>query len=225
MIKGILFDFDGTLSLRYEAAYFMYRWCLHQIFPEMDVHDIDFEAIIQRCLYWDQFGTVNKHYPFEMLKKHYKEDLDVEYWVKCWYQVFHEFQVEMPEVYDVLNQLSHTYKLGIVTNGDGPSQLAKVETLDLSKYFTTVIASGNFGVDKPDPRIYKQAAKDLGLKCEEIAFIGDTFATDIVGAKKVGMLPVWYCYEHKGITLADIKIVESYEDIRHMFLEDTSWNV
>lgn len=225
MIRGILFDFDGTLSLRYEAAYFMYRWCIHQIFPELDIHGIDFEAIVQRCMLWDQYGTVNKHYPFEMLKKVYKENLDVEWWVKRWYEVFHEFQTEMPEVYDVLDALSKRYRLGIVTNGDGKSQNAKIDVLDLRKYFVTVIASHDFGKDKPDVSIYEQAAKDLDLKCSEIAFIGDTFATDIVGAKKAGMLPIWFCYEHKGVTIYDVRQLESYEDMKDMFLVHTEWNV
>ena len=46
MIKGILFDFDGTLSNRVESAYFMYRWMVHEMLPEMDVHDIEFERIV-----------------------------------------------------------------------------------------------------------------------------------------------------------------------------------
>mgnify|MGYP003098048126 FL=1 len=49
MIKGILFDFDGTLSNRVESAYFMYRWMVHEMLPEMDVHDIEFESTRFRC--------------------------------------------------------------------------------------------------------------------------------------------------------------------------------
>lgn len=88
MIKGILFDFDGTLSNRVESAYFMYRWMVHEMLPEMDVHDIEFERIVQRCMLWDEYGTINKTHVLEMLKKHYVPDLDVETWKDKWYATF-----------------------------------------------------------------------------------------------------------------------------------------
>ena len=94
----------------------------------------------------------------------------------------------------------------------------------MRKYFDTVIISGAFGAHKPDVSIYEKAARDLGLKCEEIAFIGDTFATDIVGAVRAGMMPIWYCYEHRGISLYEVKQVSNYDEIRDMFLVNTEWN-
>ena len=94
----------------------------------------------------------------------------------------------------------------------------------MRKYFDTVIISGAFGVHKPDVSIYEKAASNLGLKCEEIAFIGDTFATDIVGAVRAGMMPIWYCYEHRGISLYEVKQVSNYDEIRDMFLINTEWN-
>lgn len=224
MIKGILFDFDGTLSNRVESAYFMYRWMIHEMLPGMDVHDIEFERIVQRCMLWDEYGTINKTHVLEMLKKHYVPDLDVETWKDKWYATFHEFQVEMPHSYEVLRELKEKYKIGIITNGNENLQAIKIDYLDMRKYFDTVVISGSFGVHKPDVSIYQKAANDLGLKCEEIAFIGDTFATDIVGAVRAGMLPIWYCYEHRGVSLYDVKQVSNYDEIRDMFLINTNWN-
>ena len=159
-----------------------------------------------------------------MLKKHYVPDLDVESWKEKWYATFHEFQVEMPHSYEVLAELKKKYKIGIITNGDEKSQAVKIDYLDMRKYFDTVIISGAFGVHKPHASIYEKAARDLGLKCEEIAFIGDTFATDIVGAVRAGMMPIWYCYEHRGISLYEVKQINNYDEIRDMFLINTEWN-
>ena len=52
MIRGIIFDYDGTLSNRFESAYRMYRWMIEEI-SGMDPSSIDFEEIVQECLYWD----------------------------------------------------------------------------------------------------------------------------------------------------------------------------
>lgn len=223
-IKGILFDFDGTLSNRIESAYMMYRYLLHDMFPEMDIHSSEFEGRVQRCMLWDEFGSINKRHVLNMIKKKWKEDLDVEHYVEVWYNTFHEFQVEQPNCYRVLQELSKHYKLGAVTNGNGKTQALKVDMLDFRKFFETVRISGDFGVHKPDPSIFLQAAKDLGLKPEEIAFVGDTFDTDITGAINAGMMPIWYCYEHKGVTLYPVKQVSDFLELEDMFIKDTSWN-
>ena len=111
-----------------------------------------------------------------------------------------------------------------MSNGHLDTQEPKIDILDLHPYFKTEIISKDFGVDKPDVRIYNEAAKRLGLKCEEIAFIGDTFDTDILGASKAGMMPVWYCYEHRCVTLYDVCMVSSFKEIGDLFLDHAEWN-
>ncbi|MCI5722751.1 MAG: HAD family hydrolase [Erysipelotrichaceae bacterium] len=224
MIKGILFDYDGTLSDRVTSAYRMYRWMVSEILPDMYHDSVDFELIVQRCMLWDEFGTIRKEHVLEMLKKNYAPDLDVPAWKEKWYTEFHRFQVAMPNSHEVIQKLKEKYRLGIVTNGEARSQSIKVDKLDMRKYFQTVIVSGAFGKDKPDVSIYQQAAKDLGLECNEIAFIGDTFSTDIAGALKAGMLPIWYCNEHRGVSNLDVKQVSSYQELEDIFLNHTEWN-
>ncbi|MCH4207840.1 MAG: HAD family hydrolase [Solobacterium sp.] len=224
MIKGILFDFDGTLSNRVESAYFMYRYLVHCLKPEMDIHSPEFEAIVQKCMLWDEFGTINKRHVLNKLKENYCPDMDVEKWAVDWYEIFPEYQVEQPDCYRVLEELKQKYRLGVVSNGDGPSQAAKIDMLDLRKYFETVIISHDFGVDKPDVSIYDAAAKALGLKPEECAFIGDTFATDILGAVNAGMKPIWYCFEHYCVSLYDVQQLKSFNEIEDFFLVHDEWN-
>lgn len=224
MIKGILFDFDGTLSYRQIGAYRMYQWILHQIDPNLDVHSLQFETLVQKCMLWDEYGTINKLHVLNKIKENGYPDLDVDSFKTIWYEKFHDFQQAMPRSYEVLEKLKKKYKLGMVTNGEVTPQALKIDILDMRKYFETVIISKDFGKDKPDPSIYLQAASDLGLKPEEIAFIGDTFATDITGAIQAGMKPIWYCYEHRGVSDWDILQVSSFDEIEQLFLKDTSWN-
>ena len=219
MVKAILFDFDGTLSDRYGAAYDMYRWTVHRIFPEMDEDSYEFEAIVQRCLQWDEFGCIDRTHPFSMIKEKYKSDLDVAYWEKEWFDNFYHFQRLQPNCIETLLALSKHYKLGIITNGPEKNQLGKIRQLDLEQYFATVIVSGAFGKDKPDPAIYQKAAADLGVSCTECAFIGDTFATDIIGAMKAGMKPILYASDRRGLSRFDVQSVHSYKEIAEIFLK------
>jgi len=224
MIRGILFDFDGTLSNRVDSAYFMYRYVVHEIRPDLDIHSVQFESIVQKCMLWDEFGTINKRHVLNKLREHYAPDMDVEGWVTRWYNTFQEFQVEQPDCYRVLGELQKRYRLGIVSNGDGKSQAAKIDILDLRKYFQTVILSGDFGKDKPDISIFQAGAAALGLQCNEVAFVGDTFATDIQGAMNAGMLPIWYCFEHYCVSLFDVRQLRSFNEIEDFFLLHDEWN-
>ncbi len=225
MIQGILFDYDGTLSARYESAYHMYRHIMQECRPDLDDESIEFESMVQRCMYWDEYGTAHKSYVLEQMKANYCPNLNVKQWEQRWRDEFYLYQVAMPGMLETLPELKKKYRIGIITNGDGPSQNRKIDTLGLRRYCHTVIASGDLGFSKPDPEIFLHAAEDLGLYTSEVAFIGDTFHTDVLGAYNAGMLPVWYCYERRTETLYDVKKVHDFEEIRDMFLVHDEWNV
>ncbi len=69
-------------------------------------------------------------------------------------------------------------RLGVITNGDGDQQRAKLAALGLGPVFEVVIASGDAGCAKPDPRIFDLAAARLGLPPGRCLFVGDRRDTD-----------------------------------------------
>jgi putative hydrolase of the HAD superfamily len=80
---------------------------------------------------------------------------------------------------------------GIITNGDSVQQHAKVEALGLAGAFRVVVASGDIGIAKPDPRIFHHAARALGVQPERCAYIGDKRDTDAQAATAAGMTGIW----------------------------------
>lgn len=223
MIKGILFDFDCTLSKRYESAYYLFRDMLKELRPEIDPKSVEFESIVQRCMIWDEYGSIKKDHCFSLLQKYYVPEMDVQEWKEKWGERFGDYQVLMPGVRKVLPLLKEKYVLGVLTNGDEKLQKRKVSKTRINKYFDVIIASGEYGIHKPDPKIFQIAADRMGLKPEKVAFIGDTFATDIQGAVNAGMVPIWFEYERRNISEYPVRIVRGFDEIEHMFLEDTSW--
>ncbi len=51
--------------------------------------------------------------------------------------------------------------------------------------------SGEEGVRKPDPEIFRRALVRLGVAAHEALFVGDHPVADIEGAHGAGLLPVW----------------------------------
>ena len=66
-----------------------------------------------------------------------------------------------------------------------------LEVRGILKFFRFTIFSDEVGYNKPNPIIFKQALKLLGVQPQETVHVGDLLETDIAGAKGMGMLTVW----------------------------------
>ena len=115
-------------------------------------------------------------------------------------------------------------RFGIITNGELAFQVPKLEAIGLLPRVEHVIASGQFGVAKPDPRIFLHACEVFGVAARDAAYVGDRFETDAVGAARAGLTGVWL--DRRGAASADerreaaasgISIVTSLSEIPQLF--------
>ena len=104
-------------------------------------------------------------------------------------------------VADTLSTLAETARLGLITNGPSWTQRAKIEQFRLARWFPKMIVSGEFGYDKPDPRIYQAMLDALGVGAEDAIMVGDNPEADIRGAHAAGMRAVWV--QHPHVTYPD----------------------
>lgn len=89
-------------------------------------------------------------------------------------------------------QTAHPHvALGVVTNGEGEPQRAKLAAIDLDHRFQVVVASGEEGVSKPDAAIFALACERLGVRQEQTAHVGDRLDLDAEGASAAGLRGVW----------------------------------
>lgn len=84
--------------------------------------------------------------------------------------------------------------------------------------FEFIIATSGYLFRKPNKRIFELALEKADLSPEEVWYIGDNYDCDVVGARNVGIFPVWYLgakhapYEEREDVLA-IKEWKRLEDI------------
>ena len=81
--------------------------------------------------------------------------------------------------------------LGVVTNGEGEPQRAKLTAIGLGERFRLVVASGDEGVAKPDAAIFSLACERLGVARDQAAHVGDRLDLDAKGAAAAGLRGVW----------------------------------
>lgn len=96
-----------------------------------------------------------------------------------------------------LRQLQKTgVTVGIVSNSDGTigARLYDMEICQVGPGpgadVHCLIDSGQVGVEKPNPRIFDMALDSLDLPPEEVWYVGDTPAFDVVGARRAGISPI-----------------------------------
>ena len=101
------------------------------------------------------------------------------------------------ELYDgareLLEALAGRVRLGMVTNGLSEVQRARIDRLDLGRYFDAVIISSEVGVTKPRREIFDHAFEQLGSPDPATAvMIGDSLSSDIRGGRDYGIATCWF---------------------------------
>ena len=96
-----------------------------------------------------------------------------------------------PETLAVLAELRPGRKFGMITNGAPDLQREKIAALGLEPLFDHVMVSGEFGIGKPDPAIFRHVLHVLHADPEEAVMVGDKLERDIAGARAAGIPSVW----------------------------------
>jgi putative hydrolase of the HAD superfamily len=97
----------------------------------------------------------------------------------------HAWQV-FDEVVPVLRELRQRgIRLAVTSNWDDRLE-ATLGSLGLRDFFEVVVASCEVGVPKPDPAVFAETARRLGLRTNEILHVGDSDREDCEGAQVAG---------------------------------------
>ena len=97
-----------------------------------------------------------------------------------------------PEAKPLLERLQGVVKMAIVTNGVSKTQRLRLEIHDYERFFNAVVVSGEFGTPKPNPAIFSEALRLLGLsKADNVIMVGDSLSSDMEGARISGLTSCW----------------------------------
>jgi putative hydrolase of the HAD superfamily len=123
-----------------------------------------------------------------------------------------------PGAVEALEQLrARGVRLGLVTNGTGPDQRAKLVRFDLERHFDHVLIEGEFGCGKPDTRVYLAAMQQLGSQPEATWFVGDNLEWDVAAPQRLGLYGVWIDTARAGLpagsTVRPQRIVHALAEI------------
>ncbi len=132
------------------------------------------------------------------------------------------------KVRELLAELKQRKKKLIILSNERVDTLnAQMQWTGLAKFFDRIIASKRFGIEKPDPQIFRYMLRALDVPKERVLYVGDDPERDIRPAKALGMKAVmlerpkdesasWrsYSFELKGSEKPDAVIKDLAELLR-----------
>lgn len=189
-LRLALFDLDNTLIDRQRV---FLSWAVDFV----AVHGLGEDAV-EWILELDRDGFASREEVFGPLVERYALVSDVEHLLARYRVDYPGFIAPEPEVARQLDRLGDVgWCRAIVTNGP-PSQHVKIARAGLTACFEAVVVSDELGVEKPDRRIFAEAARRCGAPLGEWAeswMVGDAPGPDVGGGASAGLRTIWM---HRG---------------------------
>jgi len=196
MIKAVIFDFDGVIVDSYEATIFYMQKTLRHFNKKAPAKkDFDkFLGLKARDIIKGLLPNIEEK-ELEKMYEYSKEES-----VKA---VPHIVLIDGAR--DVLEQLSNSYKLGVVSSRGKQTLDILLDKFNLRDYFKSVISREDVEHHKPHPESLLKALFQLKTKAEETVYIGD-MEEDILAAKAASVVSIFIKRKGKGNYNADYTV-------------------
>jgi HAD superfamily hydrolase (TIGR01509 family) len=116
-------------------------------------------------------------------------DLELEFWkAAC------SMRPE-PGVEETLSLLkTHGIAIGLVSNSvfSGNVLEWELERNGLLRFFHFTMSTADYGLQKPHRAVFETAVAKLGLRLDQVWFVGDNLQKDVAGSAEAGLTAVWY---------------------------------
>ena len=223
MVKGIIFDYGGTLDTR-GNHWGKVLWHAYER-QQVPVTEEEFrEAYVYAERTLGRNPIILPTYTFKKLLD-VKLRLEMEYLFTKGYLTYDKNtytkvelvllddlygQVRQMVAYsrEILMQLHERFPMVLVSNFYGNIEVV-LQEFHLEGLFLKIIESAVVGIRKPDPQIFQLGVEALGLAPEEVMVVGDSMSKDILPAKTIGCKTAWY----KGEGWTDKQEDESVPDL------------
>ena len=208
MYKAIFLDWDDTIgdwtNAEYKALRDIYAdYHLNILYPTFEDYLAAYkpynlelwakygrQEVSKEHLHFDRFYRPLMVSDEPTLLGRSKEDLAHEMGDK-FLELTNKYFSLLPDADYVVRQLATKYPLTIVSNGFKEVQYYKFAHSGLQECLTHTLVSDEIGINKPQPGIFQIALERNGIKASEAIMIGDSYSSDIAGAKAAGIDQIW----------------------------------
>ncbi|MGE7937946.1 HAD family hydrolase [Bacillus paramycoides] len=229
VIKAIVFDMDDTLYKEKDYVVSGFKalddW-VKENYKKTEFYDIAmrlFNSGERKQVFNKTLDKLNIDYDEKLignLIEHYR---------------FHKPDIQLLEEADwVLNNLIHSVKIGLISDGYLVAQERKINALKLKERVHSIILTDKFGKKywKPSEIPYEKISRELQVPHQQCVYIGDNVSKDFITAKKLKWLTV-HINREDGIyhnliveqaykahyTIDNLRRLPDIPVLKHMFLD------
>jgi putative hydrolase of the HAD superfamily len=145
--------------------------------------------------------------------------------VDAYFSTFLECCHLIPGTMELLRNLKPSYTLGLLSNfTHAPAAMAIIDQVGIASFFEVILISGAVGYRKPHPLIFRRLVDQMGVKKNQILYVGDDPEADIVGAQQAGIQPVWTtCVKDQNVRAAPSVLSVSSRKVRREVPRFSKW--
>lgn len=200
-----VFDIDDTLYRRGDA----YLCAYHKVIGA--IPGVDDDTVIRVSRHWsdlefDRYGrgeiSMEEMNILRVQHTYHEFGIEVsEERAKRFQDAYKQAQSDMqllPEMRETLLYLKKKKIVtGVLSNGESAHQRFKYHSLHLEELIPeeNVLVSGDIGITKPDPEIFRVFEERTGAPRDEYWFVGDSPENDMDGAAAAGWHFIWIRWE------------------------------
>ncbi len=123
----------------------------------------------------------------------------------------------LPHALEVIEKLSRTHKLYIVTNAVASVQRSRLAASAIAPYITAAFISEEAGAAKPSRAYFDYVFSHIdGITADNCLVIGDSLSSDIKGANNAGLPCCWYNLKNEPRP-DDLTIDYEIGDLRELY--------
>lgn len=128
-----------------------------------------------------------------------------------WYQRPEQWE-PYPEVLEALRRAQERGLVQGVVSDWGTDLVPLLHAHEVTRHLDFVVASAAVGTAKPHPDIFRFALARADLKPADVVYVGDSYVSDVLGARAVGIAPVLLDREGKAPAV-DCPVVASLLEV------------
>ncbi len=187
MVKGVIFDFWGTLVEQGTYSPLRRTYKLLEVRMPFSPFVVKFEQVFMTKKYEDQataFSEVCRAFNIDC------KPVIIDRLIGIW-NSSKLLAKPYPETIAVLDELkAKGLKIALSSNAPFDNVEPVLEKFDMNKYFDRINLSWETGMLKHDSESFESVLRKLHLKKEEVIMVGDSIETDIAGAEAAGIKAV-----------------------------------